>query len=95
MQFDTKVYGVETFTADGGEDISEYEIRGGGGTDFDAVWNHMKANAMEPDQLVMFTDGYPYGSWGDADYCDTLFVIHGDPEQRIESPFGMTIHYDV
>lgn len=95
MQFDTKVYGVETFTADGGEDISEYEIRGGGGTDFDAVWNYMKANEMEPDQLVMFTDGYPFGSWGDPDYCDSLFVIHGDPEQRIESPFGMTIHYDV
>jgi predicted metal-dependent peptidase len=95
MQFDTKVYGVETFTAEGGEDISEYEIRGGGGTDFDAVWNYMKANEMEPDQLVMFTDGYPYGSWGDEDYCDTLFVIHGDPAQRIESPFGITIHYDV
>ena len=95
MQFDTGVYGVEVFTAEGGEDISEYEIRGGGGTDFDAVWNYMKENDMEPDQLIMFTDGYPFGSWGDEDYCDTLFVIHGDTERRLESPFGITIHYDV
>jgi predicted metal-dependent peptidase len=95
MQFDTGVYGVEVFTAEGGEDISEYEIRGGGGTDFDAVWNYMKENEMEPDQLIMFTDGYPFGSWGDEDYCDTLFVIHGDTERRLQSPFGVTIHYDV
>jgi hypothetical protein len=55
----------------------------------------MKENDMEPDQLIMFTDGYPFGSWGDEDYCDTLFVIHGDTERRLESPFGITIHYDV
>lgn len=94
MQFDTGVYGVDKFTADDGRDMSEYDLRGGGGTDFDAVWNYMKEHEMEPDQLVMFTDGYPFGSWGDEDYCDTLFVIHGDPEHRIESPFGVTIHYD-
>lgn len=94
MQFDTGVYGVDKFTADDGRDMSEYDLRGGGGTDFDAVWNYMKDHDMEPDQLVMFTDGYPFGSWGDEDYCDTLFVIHGDPQHRIESPFGVTIHYD-
>ena len=52
----------------------------------------MKENEIEPDQLIMFTDGYPYGSWGDDEYCDTLFVIHGD--ERIQAPFGQTVHYD-
>jgi len=44
--------------------------------------------------LIMFTDGYPWGSWGNPDYCDTLFVIHGDIQKRITAPFGMTIHYE-
>ena len=22
-------------------------------------------------------DGYPWGSWGDENYCDTLFIVHG------------------
>ena len=82
------------FTGDDGRDITEYDITGGGGTDFDCVYEHMVNESIEPDQLVMFTDGYPYGSWGDENYCDTLFVIHGDKQRRIESPFGATIHYE-
>jgi predicted metal-dependent peptidase len=93
-QFDTGVYGVDEFTADDGRDLREYAIEGGGGTDFDVVFKYMKDNDIEPDQLVMFTDGYPWGSWGDADYCDTLFVIHGDPQRRIQAPFGVTVHYE-
>lgn len=93
-QFDTSVYNVETFTSDDGRDLSEYEIEGGGGTDFDVVYRYMEENGIEPDQMIMFTDGYPWGSWGNPDYCDTLFVIHGDPQGRIEAPFGVTVHYD-
>jgi hypothetical protein len=54
----------------------------------------MEQYNIEPDQLVMFTDGYPWGSWGNADYCDTLFCIHGDKERRITAPFGVTVHYE-
>ena len=28
------------------------------------------------------------------DYCDTLFVIHGDKSHRIQAPFGVTVHYE-
>ena len=94
LQFDTGVYGFDTFTADDGRDLSQYEINGGGGTDFDAVYKFMEENDIHPDQLVMFTDGYPFGSWGNKHYCDTLFVIHGDSTKGIQSPFGVTIHYD-
>jgi predicted metal-dependent peptidase len=92
-QFDTGVYGVETFTSDDGRTMRDYELVGGGGTDFDVVFNYMAENDITPDQMVMFTDGYPWGSWGNADYCDTLFVVHSDKERRIEAPFGITIHY--
>lgn len=91
-QFDTKVYGYETFTHDDGKDIAHYNIKGGGGTDFMANWNYLKEHDIEPKQLVVFTDMYPYGSWGDPDYCDTLFVAHGT--KTIVAPFGTTVYYD-
>jgi len=89
--FDTEVYNPVTFSDDYGDDISTYETMGGGGTDFDACWRYMKDNDIEPKQFIMFTDGYPYDSWGDENYCDTLFVIHGN--DQIEAPFGVTAHY--
>ena len=92
--FDTGIYNVETFSSEDGKDIREYEVVGGGGTEFDVVWKYMEQEGIEPDQLIMFTDGYPWSSWGNPDYCDTLFVIHGDPQKRIHAPFGTTIHYE-
>lgn len=89
--FDTEVYGLASFTADNGEDILNYQIQGGGGTDFDCNYNFMKEHGIEPKKFIMFTDGYPCGSWGDEEYCDTLFIIHG-PEE-IKSPFGQYAHY--
>ena len=80
LTFDTGVYNEDEFTADDGRSMGEYKVRGGGGTDFDCVWQWMKDREIQPHQLVMFTDGYPFGSWGDPDYCDTLFVVHGSRE---------------
>jgi predicted metal-dependent peptidase len=89
--FDTEVYNPVTFSDDGGEDIHEYETIGGGGTDFDCAFEYMKENDIQPKQFIMFTDGYPFGSWGDENYCDTVFVIHGN--DTIVSPFGLTAYY--
>jgi predicted metal-dependent peptidase len=89
--FDTEVYNLATFTADNGDDLEEYEIKGGGGTDFMANWEFMKEQCIEPKRFIMFTDGYPCGSWGDEEYCETLFIIHGSED--IESPFGQFAHY--
>jgi predicted metal-dependent peptidase len=90
--FDTEVYNYVQFTSDNIGDISEYKITGGGGTDFMCNWNFMKENDITPKKLIIFTDGYPYGSWGDENYCDTLFVIHGS--NSIVSPFGQTAYYN-
>jgi len=94
LQFDTNVYGAEDFTSDDGRSMAEYELVGGGGTDFDVVFRYLAEEDIVPDQLIMFTDGYPWNSWGNPDYCDTLFVVHGDPKQRIQAPWGVTIHYE-
>jgi predicted metal-dependent peptidase len=89
--FDTDVYGYKQFTGDNADEIMEYECKGGGGTEFDANWNFMKENGIEPKRFIMFTDGYPWSSWGDEDYCETLFVIHGT--ESIIAPFGQTAYY--
>ena len=89
--FDTEIYNPVTFSDDYGEDITTYEPMGGGGTDFDCCFEYMKREDINPKQFIMFTDGYPCGSWGDENYCDTLFVIHGN--DNIEAPFGVTAHY--
>jgi hypothetical protein len=42
----------------------------------------------------MFTDGYPWNSWGDDDYCDTVFLVHSHPDKNLQAPFGTTVHYE-
>ena len=90
--FDTQVYAEQDFTSDAGDDIATYEPQGGGGTMFEANWAYMKEHDINPKQFIMFTDGYPCGDWGDEDYCDTLFVVHGN--RNIVAPFGVTAHYE-
>ncbi len=92
--FDTRCYNEATFTPDTISDIDEYEIKGGGGTDFMCNWDYMKEHDIQPERFIMFTDGYPCGSWGDEIWCDTTFVIHGDPAHRLVSPFGTTCWYE-
>jgi len=89
--FDTDVYNYAEFTGDNADDINEYECKGGGGTDFEANWNFMKEQGIEPKKFIMFTDGLPYSSWGDEYYCDTLFIIHGS--ETIVPPFGQYAYY--
>ena len=92
--FDTAVYNEADFSAEGGEDLLDYDIQGGGGTDFDVNWQYMKENNITPKKFIMFTDGYPFGSWGDADYCETVFIIHGHHDKNTKAPFGVTAHYE-
>ena len=89
--FDTEVYGYKQFTGDTADEILDYKCEGGGGTMFEANWDFMKEQGIEPKRFIMFTDGYPCGSWGDEEYCETLFIVHGN--DSIISPFGQTAHY--
>ena len=92
--FDTGVYNEQDFSADGGEDLLDYEIFGGGGTDFMANWTYMKEHDIQPKKFIMFTDGYAWDSWGDPEWCDTVFVIHSNHNKNLQAPFGVTAHYD-
>jgi predicted metal-dependent peptidase len=105
--FDTQVYNPAVFTPNNLDEIMHYDPKGGGGTMFECNWEFMRdpagegfgdveglGDAIEPKKLVMFTDGYPCGGWcppGDEEYCDTLFIVHGNTS--IVAPFGMTAYY--
>jgi predicted metal-dependent peptidase len=91
--FDTQVSGYDVFTSDDGRAITEFEMTGGGGTDFMPNWTFMEENEIEPDQFLMFTDGEPWGKWGIEDYCDTLFLVK-NPYRKPVAPFGQTVYYE-
>ena len=90
--FDTRVYNEASFNGYNADEFDDYQVRGGGGTEFDANWEYMKENDIVPKKFIMFTDGYPYGSWGDENYCDTVFIIHGN--DKIVPPWGEYAYYE-
>jgi len=90
--FDTSIYNHKEITHDNSHDLEDYEPQGGGGTDFEANWEFMKEQGIQPRKFIMFTDGYPCGGWGDEDYCDTIFIVKGNTSA--EAPFGQTVIYE-
>jgi hypothetical protein len=70
----------------------DYVPEGGGGTMFECNWDYMKEEGIQPKFFLMFTDGIPGNTWGDENYCDSMFLIHGPTE--IKPPFGMYVHYE-
>jgi predicted metal-dependent peptidase len=90
--FDTSIYNEQDFDGYNMDEFMDYEPMGGGGTDFDVNYEYMKENNITPKKFIMFTDGYPYGSWGDENYCDSLFIIHGN--NTIVPPWGEHAYYE-
>ena len=90
--FDTGVYNPQQYNSDNLDAICDYEVKGGGGTDFDAIFNYLKEEQIEPKRLVVFTDGYPFGSWGDESYADTVWIIHGNT--TVVPPWGQHAYYE-
>ncbi len=90
--FDTEIYNHKEVSQDNAYDLEDYEPQGGGGTMFEANWDFMKEQGIVPKKFIMFTDGYPCGSWGDEDYCDTIFIVRGNT--GAEAPFGQTVIYE-
>jgi predicted metal-dependent peptidase len=90
--FDTSVYNTQEFTSENMDTVEEYELKGGGGTDFTCIFDDLKERGRVPNKLIVFTDGMPFGSWGSEDYCDTLWIIHGS--NQIVPPFGVAAYYD-
>jgi predicted metal-dependent peptidase len=92
VTFDTEAYNPVQYDSENLDDINTYEVQGGGGTDFDCVFEYFKENDIQPKRHIMFTDGYPAGSWGSEEYCDTVFILHGTT--TIVPPWGTHAYYE-
>jgi predicted metal-dependent peptidase len=92
ITFDTDAYNPAQYNSENLDSICDYEVTGGGGTDFTCVFNYLKENEIEPKRLVVFTDGYPFGSWGDENYADTVWILHGTTS--IVPPWGQYAYYE-
>lgn len=60
-------------------------LKGGGGTSFVPVMDHLKANKPDVDVLVYFTDGY--GEFGSDPGFDVIWVVNSS----VTPPYGKTI----
>lgn len=90
---DAAIYKPQIFTPDNINELRSYKPVGGGGNDFPLNWKYMADNDIVPELFVVFSDGYPcQGGWGDADYCDTIFVIRNEWDKNIVAPFGITVY---
>jgi predicted metal-dependent peptidase len=90
--FDTEIYNYVQITQDNSMDLLDYEPQGGGGTDFEVNFQFMLDNGIEAKKFIMFTDGYPCGTWGPEDQVDTIFIVKGNVSA--EAPFGQTVIYE-
>jgi predicted metal-dependent peptidase len=92
VSFDTDTYNPVQYDSENLDSIVDYEPAGGGGTDFDAIYRYLKDEDIQPRRLVVFTDGYPFGSWGDENYCDATWILHGTT--TIVPPWGTYAYYE-
>ena len=92
ITFDTDAYNPAQYDSDNLDSICDYEVKGGGGTDFTCIFDYLKREEIEPKRLVVFTDGYPFGSWGDENYADTVWILHGTT--TIVPPWGQYAYYE-
>ena len=80
--FHTEVPILVVFTQNNMEEFLDYELAGGGGTDFDCVYN-LDERRRYPTQEVGYVYRWlPWDSWGDESYCDALFIVHGGGLRR-------------
>jgi predicted metal-dependent peptidase len=92
VSFDTDTHNPAQYDSDNLDSICDYEPGGGGGTDFDSIYRYLKDEDIQPRRLVVFTDGYPFGSWGDENYCDATWILHGTT--TIVPPWGQYAYYE-
>jgi predicted metal-dependent peptidase len=91
FSFDTEVYNEQDFTSDNMDNIEEYQPQGGGGTDFDCIYDYLKLIDNVPKRLIIFTDLY-CNTFGDPDYCDTTWIVFNNKDGV--PPHGTYAHYD-
>ena len=90
VYWDTEVAGVEKYEQHELDRlVTSTKPRGGGGTDVSCVPAYMAKEGIKPQAVVVLTDGYLSGSYGDWQ-CPTLWCVVDN--KRFVSPVGVTLH---
>lgn len=95
----TKVGEVKTYSKKNVKEISDYKIKTTGGTDVSCVFEQLDKEKHEPDQVVIYTDGYfsdvsKTKDWAKKYGPKTLWVLLGRHGKEWEPPFGKAIDFD-
>jgi len=74
------------------QDLENIELKGGGGTRFEPVFEWLEENKPDTQALIYFTDGY--GSYPPDQYnWKTLWVLFSDYDEHGNIPFGQVVKY--
>ena len=93
LYWDTQVCGDEYYEQGEYQNmLQSTKPVGGGGTDVRCVSNYLRDKAITPQGVIIITDGYLGGDWGDWS-VPTLWVIVGNPHTT--APFGHTVHVEM
>ena len=81
LYWDTTVENHETYTSGKKEVVNKTKPRGGGGTDPNCAVLYMKQHRLNPDALIMLSDGYmgsDSSDWGGIKYPSLWCIIGND-----------------
>ena len=90
LYWDTKVVGDEKYAHDELDKFAQTTRPvGGGGTDVECVPPYMAENNINPQAVIVITDGYLFGGWGKWS-CPVLWVIIDNKDAH--PPIGKCVH---
>ena len=97
IYWDARVANHEVY-GEGGHDLDQLVAstrpKGGGGTDPRCMMHHLKNEKIEPECIIMLTDGEIY-DWGDDWGAPVLWVICNPYRGKsITAPVGKTVHIE-
>jgi len=91
LYWDSEVAGHEEYdTSNVANIIESTKPRGGGGTSPSCVTAYLKDKGINPECVIMLTDGYVGADWGGDWECPVLWTIVGGNTNT--APNGKTIH---
>ena len=92
LYWDTEVAGDEKYMGAEVENIvHSTKPAGGGGTTVECVPAYMTEHAIKPQAVVVLTDGYLGGSWGDWSVPVLWCIVGGN---KNVAPVGKTVHVE-
>jgi predicted metal-dependent peptidase len=93
LYWDSEVAGHETYSGSTASDIpNSTKPKGGGGTSPSCISEYLKAKNIQPECVIVLTDGYVGGDWGSNWTAPVMWCIVGGYDGDADN--GKTIHIE-